>query len=104
VTIRKGGEVLFRKSYRGHRSRKAEAFNPGAPLQGGYLIRVNSAEVDYVEVAEALLAGLDEHDLKVAMGSNDKYILAAAEALSDSWRGGGAPRVESGSEEASDDD
>jgi hypothetical protein len=104
VTIRKGDQVLFRKSYRGQRSRKAEAFDPEAPVQGGYLIRVNSAEVDYVEIAQALLADRDARDLKVAMGSNDKYILAAAAALSDSWRGGGAPKIESRVAEASDDD
>jgi hypothetical protein len=68
------------------------------------LIRVNSAEVDCVEIAESLLADLDEHDLKVASASNDKYIRAAAAALSDSWRGGGAHKIESGSEEASEDD
>ena len=67
-------------------------------------MRVNPAEVDYVEIAEALLANLDENHLKVATRSNDKYILAAAAALSDSWRGGSAPSSEPGNEEAIDDD
>jgi hypothetical protein len=103
LTIRKGRDVVFKKTYRGHKSRKAEAFSSGAPIRDGYLLKVNSAEVDCVEIAEALLAGLDENDLRVALGSNNKYIRAAATAVSDSWRGGSAT-IESGNEGAIDDD
>jgi hypothetical protein len=104
LTIRRGDEVLFKKSYRGHKARKAEAFSPEAPVEGGYLMKVNSAELDYVEIAESLLTIPDKSDLNLALGSKSKYIHAAAAALSDSWRGGGAPKIESEREEASDDD
>jgi hypothetical protein len=87
-----------------HKARKAEAFNPEAPELGGYLVRVNPAELDYVEIAEALLIIKDRHDLDVALGAKSKYIHAAAVAASDRWRGGGGPKIESGSEGAIDDD
>jgi len=104
LTIRRGDEVLFKKAYRGRKARKAEAFNPEAPEQGGYLMKVHPAELDYVEIAQALLAHQAQNNLKVALGSKSKYIHAAAAALSDSWRGGGAPKIASEHDEASDDD
>jgi hypothetical protein len=104
LAIRRGDEVLFRKSYRGHKARKGEAFSSGSAVQGGYLTKVNAAEVDCVEIAQALLAGLREGELRVASASKDKYIHAAAAALSDTWRGGGEHRIEPESGEAEEDD
>jgi hypothetical protein len=105
VSLRNGAMVLFRKTYRGNKSRKAEAFNNDAPVQGGYLVKLNGAEIDYVEIAEALLDDPPKNlDLSVALGSKDKYIHAAAVVLSDSWRGTSAPRIEPERGEGIDDD
>jgi hypothetical protein len=55
VAVRNGGEILFKKVYKGNKGRRSEVFDSGLPVQGGYRIKVNPAEVDYVEMAEALL-------------------------------------------------
>jgi hypothetical protein len=104
VTIRKGGEVLFKKGLSRAQGQEGRGVQPEAPEQGGYLVRVNPARLDYVEIAGALLVFQGQDDLNVALGSKSKYIHAAAAALSDSWRGGGAPKIEPEHQEASDDD
>jgi hypothetical protein len=90
IAIRRGTEVLFEKTYRGSKARRAEPFNSGAPVQGGYLVRVNPADVDCVEIGEALLEPLDESALKLAAASANKYLRAAALALADSPRDAGS--------------
>jgi hypothetical protein len=104
LSIRKGDQILFRSTYRGHKSRKAEAFGADSPVSGGYLVKVNAAELDYVDIATALLDCPEYGDLAVAVGSKNKYIHAAAIALSDTWRGTGAAKFESEHDEAIDDD
>src|SRR5262249_39815070 len=46
VTVRRGGELLFRKVYRGNKARRGEVFGAGAPVEGGYRVKFNPAEVD----------------------------------------------------------
>ena len=104
LAIREGDEVLFRKTYRGNKARRAEPFNPGAPVQGGYLVKVNRTDIDYVEIGEALLRPLDGDLLKSAAASENKYVRAAAIALSDSWRTSVPAKIESDGEEEDDGD
>jgi ATP-dependent Clp protease ATP-binding subunit ClpB len=104
ISVRTDVRLLFRKTYRGNKPRKGEAFNAQALEEGGYLLKWNPAEVDLLEIAESLLAPLEKTQFTVAARSKNKYIHAAAEALSDGWRTAVPPPIETESEEAGEDD
>jgi hypothetical protein len=81
LAIRRGDEVLFEKSYRGNRPRKAEPFAPGYPREGGYLVKVNAADIDYLEICRALLKPLGGEQLALAARSENKYVRTAAASM-----------------------
>jgi hypothetical protein len=85
IAIRAGDEVRFRKLYRGNKPRRAEVFAPGMARAGGYFVKLNRAEIDYVEIAEALLRPLGGDAVPRASRSDDKYVRAAAQRLADAW-------------------
>jgi hypothetical protein len=95
VTIDSAGTVLFRRTYRGNKPKKAESFNPGAAISGGYLVRVNRAELDLLEICEALLEPLGKEQWLRAAKSKNKYISTAAATLVDSSRRTGVAAVSS---------
>jgi multidrug efflux pump subunit AcrA (membrane-fusion protein) len=92
LSIRRGDDTIFKKVYRGLKSRKAEPFDSASPMQAGYLVKVNAAEVDYVEIAQGLLDHSSREELSAASRSENKYIRAAAALLSDPWRQSATPR------------
>ena len=104
VEVRSGETVLFRKAYRGHKARRAEAFGSEIPVEGGYLVKVNFAEVDDVEIARRLLENSRNYNLAMALSSKNKYIHAAAIGLSDGWRRADAAHFDAGSDDVIDDD
>jgi hypothetical protein len=79
VLVRSGDGILFEKIYRGKKGRKGESFPDDAPQEDGYRLKVNPAEVDLVEVAEALLRGADADAVEAAARSANKYVRSAAE-------------------------
>jgi hypothetical protein len=81
VLVRSGDGILFEKTYRGKKGRKGESFPDDAPQEDGYRLKVNPAEVDLVEVAEALLRGADADAVEAAARSANKYVRSAAEAV-----------------------
>jgi hypothetical protein len=104
VVISQEGKVLFRRTYRGNKPKKAESFNPGVAMSGGYAIRVNPAEVDLLEISAALLESLQNQARKDAVRSKNKYISTAAAALVDSSRRIGVAAVQSDDEGDDDGD
>jgi hypothetical protein len=103
VSIERGDVVVFRRTYRGNRPRKGEAFDAGYPMQGGYLIRMNPAVVDLVGICEALLQPLEKSQVELARSSKNKYISTAAVALLDSWARLGVAATPSQDDEEDDD-
>ncbi len=102
IAIRAGDDVRFRKLYRGNKPRRAEVFAPGMARAGGYFVKLNRAEIDYVEIAEALLRPLGGEAVSRASRSDDKYVRAAAQRLADAWMAaspGNGPGVEGEGEE-----
>jgi hypothetical protein len=107
IAIRAGDEVRFRKLYRGNKPRRAEVFAPGMATAGGYFVKLNRAEIDEVEIVEALLRPLGADAVARASRSGDKYVRAAAQRLADAWLAepaGREPRTEGDGEGEDDED
>jgi hypothetical protein len=81
VSIRKGQEILFKKTYLGSKGRKLESFSPELAVVDGYSVKVHSADVDLLEISKALLEPLPEELLTQAGRSEDKYVRTAATAM-----------------------
>jgi hypothetical protein len=81
LVIRKGDETVFARTFAGEKAKKAESFDPHAPVEDGYLVVHHPAVVDDVAVCEALLAPLDNEEMGLAAASENKYISTAATIL-----------------------
>jgi hypothetical protein len=103
VSIQRGEETLLQRVFRGNRGRRSEVFAPGSPVEDGYRVRVNRAEIDFLEVATALLQALSPAAFDMAERSDNKY-LSAATQLFESGRGQALSRRESSESQGEDDD
>jgi hypothetical protein len=83
VSIRRNGSVVYDETFRGHRPRKAEAFDPKGPRDGAYAVRRNAAEVDLLAVCDGLMRPFSQAQLEGAKRSKSKYISAVAAGLLD---------------------
>ncbi len=81
IAIRKGQEVLFRKTYLGSKGRKLESFPPELAIVEGYHVKVHPADVDVLEITQALLKPLPKDLLARAARSDNKYVRTAATAM-----------------------
>jgi hypothetical protein len=81
ITIRRGSEVLFKKTYLGIKGRKLESFPPELAVVEGYHVKIHSADVDYLEIAQALLKPLPKEELTQAGRSENKYVNTAATTM-----------------------
>jgi len=104
VSVRQGTKVLYRKTFRARKPRKSEVFAQGSLREEGYGVKLNRAEIDYLEICEALLAPLDDGALAVAARSNNKYLSASAHALLDDAHRGLVPSKRTEPEGEGDDD
>ena len=81
LSIRKGPEVLFKKTYLGSKGRKLEAFPPDMAVVDGYHVKIHPAEVDYLEICQALLKPLPKDLLDQAGSSENKYVRTEATSM-----------------------
>jgi hypothetical protein len=81
ISIRKGPEILFKKTYLGSKGRKLESFPPELAVVEGYHVKVHPADVDILEITQALLKPLPKDLLTQAGRSANKYVQTAAMAM-----------------------
>jgi hypothetical protein len=75
------GKSLSDRLFRGRKGGKGEAFNETSTEQGGYFVKMNPAEIDYLEICEDLLRPLASEELGQVSLSKNKYLRSMAEAL-----------------------
>jgi len=81
ISIRQGTDVLFDKTYLGNKGKKLESFPPNLVVVGGYHVKIHPADVDCLEISQALLKQLPKDLLTQAGRSENKYIKTAATTM-----------------------
>ena len=81
ISIRKGPEILFKKTYLGSKGRKLESFPPELAVVEGYHVKIHPADVDCLEISQALLKPLPKDLLTQAGRSENKYVRTAATTM-----------------------